>query len=1225
MSENLFKMPKTLSLELVPLPQTAEKLKMYHKIENDVELHDKVERAKSLLDEFHLAFINESLAEIKRNVSWNNLFDALYTADTSDESDEAKKNARSAAIKAILAIFRGMPDYEYINTPTPSRMLQEKLIPLYPDEPALRIQAEYLKPFHINRQILYGSKKGSIISRLVYDNMYLYVNNAKAWTKLKETCPDNADEILTHLEGEDITENLEALFTADGYARCLTQRGVEVYNTVLNGFTDANGIYHYGILKYISLLKKDEKTGSLFKSKEWPTFNKLQKILLQDASAESLSFIPKQFASDDEMFKAIYDFCDRMKEQAVLGNIEEALDDIRQGYITGEDITIFKDALSKVSNAVYGRWDTIDETLEMYVNEGFAKKKDAKAFKKDKTITIAKVQEIMDKYGYEGDILRFWYKQNPRIDVTNLETAAKMLKSNLEGAEIKDKKELLPDIESAFSKLSQTVSTLMLLLGGKKSRKKEMVFENDAFRFIAEPLTMLSENCHFLFCTSRSWCTRKPYSTAKIEMSFGFPSFGQGFAESVIPKKGCMIFRREREYFFGILNSANKPSPDDLYVNVDKTSKTYSLFSYSLRAMSITRIIFAASNAELFAPIGLDDEMREGYEKKRYREDPVFLKRLINLTMDALRLYPSWAKIAWDLGKAEDYDSWKKFSDKVSEQAVTVEMHQCNEKTLMKMVDDGSMFLFKITSHGMKKYEKGLPTKDKMSEYFIRAIENVSKEDETEVALLNNCSVYYRPASIVSPFVHRKGDILVDKKDRSGVPIPGRIYKELFRFYTHGEKNYDALSAEARAYIRDGRLITKRAGFDIIKDRRFTLDKYLLHIPVVVNSDAGFDLASDADHTAALETVNDEAYAMYEKSGRVIGITRGANHLVCYCVIDRDGYVIEEGNFDVIGEKDDKGAIKRSMNYRVKLEQLNAERQARAKTWQERGDIAGIQDGYLKSVVREIIELSEKHKALIAVEDMSYDKSTKSISSILEAVSYRKFIAELLDSFSCYVPDKTNMGVIRQYTVGNRSVKDNVGQNGRVVFVKAVRLQNTDPVTGFCNLFRSLHLEKKDDLLKFFRTFKTIEAGDDSVTLQFRYSDFGLKDLRGMNDEWTLRISGKRFAFEIDPNDKRNRRMLVVHHPANEMIAIAGDGKKNVRAAVTDDSVTVEDLRKMRDALMLGLRTRLVGKIGNESFDVFVSSACDKDGNTFVSGTVKGYPTSTDTVLAYNIAKTYID
>lgn len=1211
-------MSKTLQLALEPMPETAKKLDELNKIQSDIEINSKAETAKKILDRFHLSFMSDCLVRIMDEITWEGLYEAMLQKD-----EKATREERIARLKSIQAIFESTQGYEYITTPTPSKLMQDVLIPANPNEPALQIQAMYLQPFHIARQNLYGNKKGSMCSRIIYDNFPLYFKNILAWKMLETKCPEKTMEILAAIKKKDIAENLESFFSPEGYNRCLTQKGIETYNTILNGFTDENGIYHFGISKMVNDLRKGEDTKNLFEAKEWPVFNKLKKMLMQEMT-ESFSFIPKQFGSDKEMFEAVYTFCKRMTADNMLGSISDAIDNLKNGVILPEEILVFKDRLSNISNEIYGKWNTIEDTIQKFSEEHFKTKKAAKKFNSEKTITVAQLSEIMKLYEHDEDILSYWTKIDLAKELRILETAALILEKTLNGAQIKDKKDLLPEMENAFGSLSKTVSKISMLLGGKLSKKES--FENTAFKYIEDEISLLHKECHFLFCTTRAWCTRKPYETKKIELNFGFPAFGEGFAESVIAQKGCMIFRKEREYFLGILNSNNKPNVADLYTEIEEGSKMHSLFSYSMRAMSITRIIFSKANKKMFESIGLNDDIIDGYEKKLYKTDKTFLEKLIGLTIDALQTYPAWKKINWDLGSPRQYNSWKEFSDTVSEQAVTIEMHQCSEKVLNEMVQNGNIFLFKITSHGMKKYEKGVPTKDKMSEFFIRAVENINNEGESKVALLNNCSVYYRPASIKAPFVHKKGDVLVDKKDINGCPIPGNIYKEIFHYYTHGEKNFSNLSDEAKSMIKSKLVKTKPARFELVKDRRFAMDMFMLHIPVTVNADAPLTLDTDESVNRALDTVNEEANRMFAENGNVIGLTRGSNHLVSYCVINKDKGILAEGDFDVIEERNNNGLTTQSLDYRAKLDQINAARKERAKTWQERGDIAGIQDGYLKSVIRETIRLSEKYNALIILEDMSAEICAKSIMSKIESTSYRKFEASLLESLSCYVPDKRNIGKIVQYSIGNRGTRDNTGQNGRVIFVPTARLQNTDPATGFYNLFGKLgEIETKEKIRKFFSTFKTIEAKEVCVEFTFNYSDFGISDLREMKDSWKLRITGDRFSFELDENDKRNKKKLVVRQPAQEFINFMNGKEGDFKSAIMEDEITADELKKLKNAFFLGLRTRLCAKVNNEEIDCFVSAACDDNDNTFISGSDKGYPCYTDTVLAYNIAMKYFE
>ena len=110
---------------------------------------------------------------------------------------------------------------------------------------------------------------------------------------------------------------------------------------------------------------------------------------------------------------------------------------------------------------------------------------------------------------------------------------------------------------------------------------------------------------------------------------------------------------------------------------------------------------------------------------------------------------------------------------------------------------------------------------------------------------------------------------MVNRRAVDGSPIPDSIHGELYRHFNGGP---EPLSEEAARWMECSQIIVKDVKHEIVKDRRFSGDKFAFHVPITLNFKAP-DIA-----TRFNDKVRD--YLRSNSNVNVIGIDRGERNLL---------------------------------------------------------------------------------------------------------------------------------------------------------------------------------------------------------------------------------------------------------------------------------------------------------------------------------------------------------
>ena len=381
-----------------------------------------------------------------------------------------------------------------------------------------------------------------------------------------------------------------------------------------------------------------------------------------------------------------------------------------------------------------------------------------------------------------------------------------------------------------------------------------------------------------------------------------------------------------------------------------------------------------------------------------------------------------------------------------------------------------------------------------------------SEENLKDIVLKLNgeAEIFFRKSSIKNPIIHKKGSILVNRtyeaeeKDQFGnirivrKTIPENIYQELYKYFN--DKSDKELSDEA-AKLKNV-VGHHEAATNIVKDYRYTYDKYFLHMPITINFKAN-----------KTSFINDRIlqYIAKEKNLHVIGIDRGERNLIYVSVIDTCGNIVEQKSFNIVNGYD----------YQIKLKQQEGARQIARKEWKEIGKIKEIKEGYLSLVIHEISKMVIKYNAIIAMEDLSY--GFKKGRFKVERQVYQKFETMLINKLNYLVfkdiSITENGGLLKGYQLTYIPEKlKNVGhQCGCIFYVPAAYTSKIDPTTGFVNIFKfkDLTVDAKREFIKKFDSIR-YDSEKNLFCFTFDYNNFITQNTVMSKSSWSVYTYGVR-------------------------------------------------------------------------------------------------------------------
>ena len=844
---NFYSVQKTLRFELIPQGKTKENMEKEGILKADEHRAEIYSKVKKYCDEYHKLFIDKCLKNIRLNEL--NKYYELYSVVKKDEKQKEEFiKIQEKMRKQISESFKNDNEYKGLFQ---KDIINIYLITMYKDDKEkIKDISEfnkfttYFSGYNKNRENMYSEeeKPTGIAYRLINENLPTFIENFKIYNKVIKFMPEIINKIHTDLMEYIQVEDIDEIFDINYYNEVLTQKGIECYNIIISGKSKSNGEKIKGLNEYINEFnqKHNEKI---------PKLQELYKQILSDTDTASFKF--DTIESDEELLNNIESYYTKLLP--VFNKINQLFAKFNKYNL--DLIFINNDGtLNTISNEIYKDWSYIRNRIgERYDIEYTGKlKKDTEQYSKQK-------QEYMKKQKqYSLKFLNDSLRDNYLIEyISNyIEQSKIMEKMKTDFTEVQkiesrgDTKQLIKD-ENSIVKIKNLLDDIKFLQEFVKILVlKDRTIEKDA-EFYSELMPYYNELKDIipLYNKTRNYLTQKPYSTEKIKLNFECPTLLNGWDLNKEEANLGVILLKNEKYYLGIIN----PYCKKIFKIQEKDSNSennYKKMEYKLLPgpnKMLPKVFFSKSKIDKFMP---SDELLEKYNKGCHKKgkdfDINFCHELIDFYKTSLNKHEDWKKFDFKFKSTSEYNDISEFYKDVEEQGYKIEYSEYSEKYINELVDRGELYLFQIYNKDFSEYSKGRPNLHTMYWKAVFDIENI----KNPVYKLNGeAEIFYRKKSLERKITHSANEPVANKNEntiKSGKPT------SLFKY-------------------------------DLIKDKRYTVDKFQFHVPITMNfkSEKMFNIN---------QVVN--KYLKYNDDINVIGIDRGERNLLYVCVIDKNEKIV---------------------------------------------------------------------------------------------------------------------------------------------------------------------------------------------------------------------------------------------------------------------------------------------------------------------------------------------
>jgi len=1046
---NMFSLSKTLRFELKPVFDANQDAFM-SLIEKDKEI-DRLyrEEMKSMMDDMHEVFINEALGGAELSVKLIDELELLLSerrkikvakkenkgvsyskeeVDNNKKVDKVKGRLREEIVKAFNQRAKYWREEKY-----PHHKLKK-------DDVGILFEKEILKVL----KDMNPSKVG-IISN--FDNFFTYFtgfNQSKEnyyVVEDKDTAIGNRsidENLMRFLENRskfyealkkiNSLSKYEAYFQNKEYCKYLNEEGINAFNLIVGEINkeinlttqqDKNLFVRVPKLKFlfkqIGCRDKECFILEIGEGEEWVYLNRLKDL---------------QFGIVDKIKKGYEDF---------FRNIE-AFD--------LESIYLNKASINTISSRWFLNWHRLAELLQ-------AKKliKAGELEKIPEKICLLDIKEcLVGETNYEdifragkiteqfsnGEYSQFFNEENAwevflriwEMEITRnilaIEEKSKSLEvMSQESINCITKEERISFIKD-FCDAFLSIERMIKYHKVKESEEKD----GDFYEWVDYYLVNTGLNSYYN--AFRNYLTKKPFKQDKIRLNLNSGNLADGFDLNKESDNLCVILRRSGVYYLAVI-SKNSNKVFDKVKNVElyeKDDQGWEKLEYKLlpgasksipkQSTQLNEVVkhFSSSNDDYVLeggryinPLRISREVFDlnnvAYDKEDIKkislkkEDGVkkFQKSYLTLSNDLgayrgalekwidfckeyLKCYDSCAYFDYShLKESSDYESIDMFYRDIDRASYSTKFVDINKDVLYEMCEKGQIYLFQIYNKDFAEKKKG---KDNLETMILKNLFS-----STLIKLNGGAGLFYREKSI---------DVEYDK-----------------------ERNKDK-------------------GFGIIKNKRYSEDKFFFHFSVTINF--GTSSAKIEDFNKAINE------SLCQGDYHILGIDRGEKHLIYYSLIDSNGMIKKQGSFNIVGGKD----------YNQLLAERAEEMRQKRESWEEIGKIKDLKEGYLSQVIHEIYQLVVDNDAIIVLEDLNTQFKAKRTAKVEKSV-YKKFELALAKKLSHLIlkdkePEEVG-GVLHPYQLtppvdaGMVDRFEKKKQWGVMFYVRPDYTSTTDPLTGW--------------------------------------------------------------------------------------------------------------------------------------------------------------------------------
>ena len=1211
-----YQISKTLRFELIPQGETEKFIKEKGLLKQDEDRADDYKKVKKLIDEYHKDFIERALSGKK--LSDMKLKDYLNEFTKPEKDNKALDKISEALRKEIAEWLKDNP------TKDEKKLIEEK-VPQFFKQQERNADAElvlkfkgfttYFGGFNDNRKNIYSDKEQStaIVYRIVHENLPKFISNMNTFQRLNENYKIDFSEVETQMKEELNGNKLKNVFSQSYFNNCLTQSGIDKYNAIVGGKIDAKGNKIQGVNEKVNLFRQKNRLTS----KQAPGMARLYKQILSDRA--SASYLPEKFASANELIKSIREFYEEtinafMKDNEkknVIVELGGLLKKLNADEFDLSKIHISNTGITTISQQMFGSYDLITSALHAFIEKEYKTKKGKDKQTKKSYFSIAEIEIALKAYLKDTEIENkekreeILKQENPVLQyfnslAANTETGKeKKEKTNViayfrqkqeavqavlsceyenSSALTQDKKAVadIKDYLDSYLHILHFAKPLYVLPPQKENGEmpdKDISFYNEFDELFSQLNSVIP-----LYNKTRDFITQKPYSIEKFKLNFENVSLLSGWDVNKETDNTSVVFRKDGLYYLGIMDKKHSKVFQDIPASSGENDFYEKMYYKLLPGANkmLPKVIFSDRWIEHFNP---SDELMEKYEKGTHKKGDEFslsdCHALIDFFKASIAKHEDWKQFNFQFSPTETYHYISGFYREVEHQGYKISFEKVSAKYIHQLVSAGKLFLFKIYNKDFSPHSKGRPS---LHTLYWKAVFDKENLKDVVIKLNGEAEVFHRPASIPqkSKAVHQKN-----------VPI-----------YNKNPNNPSKQS---------------RFDYDIVKDKRYTEDKYHFHVPITLNFKSGAAIKFNDKVNQALKE-NTEV--------NIIGIDRGERHLSYYSLINSKGEILEQDSFNIV--KNEYSGVKYETDYQASLVEKEKARDAARKSWDAIGKIKELKEGYLSQVLHKIAQLMIKHNAVVALEDLNFGFKRGRFK--VERQVYQKLEKMLIDKLNYLVFKDREAhepgGVLNAYQLAApfTSFKDMGKQTGFIFYVPAANTSKIDFATGFVNLLYPKY-ENEKQAKEFFGKIEGIRynAAKDYFEFEVDYNKFRTAQTEQLKkSRWTICTIGDE-RYQYHPS-KREYSKVNVTEDMKVLLkqqSIKFDRGNNIK----EDILGVGNAQLFKDLIFYLKLVLQMRYTDGKDRDYILSPVANDKGLFFNSETAKGLePKDADANGAYHIA-----
>ena len=1225
--KRLYPQSKTLRFEAKPIGATLDNIIKSGLLEEDEHRAASYVKVKKLIDEYHKAFIDRALSDgcLKfdsngEKDSLTEYYEAYLSKGNNDEVKEMfstiQKNLRTAisqklekdnAYKHLFGkeLFESYKDsdkkeidadlIQFIDSADSSQLNNMSKSEAECLVKEFRGFTTYFVGFHENRKNMYtpDEKSTGIAYRLVNENLPRFIDNMETNRRIAAIPEMDAHLSKLHSDFEECLNvgNINEMFELGYYDNLLTQKQIDVYNAIIGGKTDKERDEKIkGINEYVNLYNQQHKDAKL------PKLKMLFKQILSDRNA--ISWLPEEFSNDQDMLNAINDCYMRLSENVLGDKLLKALLCSLSEYDTNGIFLRNDLQLADISQKMTGNWSTIQNAIMADIrntaparhrkeSEEDYEKRIAGKFKKADSFSIRYIDDCLNRayagnaYTVEGYFASLGAVNTPAVQhenifaqITNTYTDAEHLLKTAYPTDrnLAQDKNSVAKTKALLDAMMSLLHFVKPLLGKGDESDKDEQFYGELSLLWEELATIVP-----LYNMVRNRMTSKPYSQNKIKLNFNNPQLLGGWDANKEKDYSSILLRRDGKYYLAIMDKASKkllgkamPSEGECYEKM-----VYKLLPGANKMLP--HVLLSKKGVETFKPSSL---LIKNYNNGTHKKGKNFsiddCHALIDYFKESIEQHKDWKNFGFKFSDTSTYEDLSAFYREVEQQGYKVSFTNVSVSYIDKLVSEGKMYLFLIYNKDFSEFSKGTPN---MHTLYWKALFDERNLADVVYKLNGQAELFFRKKSIKCEHPTHPANQPIQNKN-----VNNKKRESVFEY-------------------------------DLVKDRRYTVDKFQFHVPITMNFKA-----------TGTENINMPVreYLRQADDTHIIGIDRGERHLLYLVVIDKHGNIKEQFSLNEIVNEYNGNTYR--TNYHNLLDAREEERLKARQSWQTIENIKELKEGYLSQVVHKIAQLMVKYHAIVVLEDLNtgFMRSRQKV----EKQVYQKFEKMLIDKLNYLVDKKAdataNGGLLNAYQLTSKfeSFQKLGKQSGFLFYIPAWNTSKIDPVTGFVNLLDTRY-QNIGNAKAFFARFDKIRynAGKGWFEFAFDYDNFGAK-AEGTRTRWTLCTHGKRIMTfrNADKNSQWDCEEIDLTAKFKQLFAAYGiDIYGNLKDAISrqDEKAFFEGLMRL---LKLTLQMRN-SKPGTE-VDYLVSPVADGNGNFYDSRTCGNcLPENADANGAYNIAR----